>query len=256
MTDSVASGSRRGDVEGDEAAERVADDVPGGVAQRADGQPTTASDSSPIPAPAGSDRLSPQPGRSGMTRSDRGREDASDAATSGVHVVQDPAAPWRSTDGRSARLPSGTDDHGAGRRLHRHAAQADRLTVGAEREGVRERVHDGYSSPRPERFPLRRADYPGSMILAIDTSVGTAVAVVEDDGVVLAEVASEDIRSATPKRSAGFSRTSLSAAPESSGQALTHVAAGMGPGLSPGFESASRRRARSHWAAASRSCLS
>ncbi|MCR2764179.1 tRNA (adenosine(37)-N6)-threonylcarbamoyltransferase complex dimerization subunit type 1 TsaB [Microbacterium sp. zg.B48] len=70
------------------------------------------------------------------------------------------------------------------------------------------------------------------MILAIDTSVGTAVAVAEDDGVVLAESASEN-----PLGHAevigGMLHSTLAAAsvaPESSAEALTHVAAGMGPG--------------------------
>ncbi|MGZ8805302.1 MAG: tRNA (adenosine(37)-N6)-threonylcarbamoyltransferase complex dimerization subunit type 1 TsaB, partial [Microbacterium sp.] len=70
------------------------------------------------------------------------------------------------------------------------------------------------------------------MILAIDTSVGTAVAVVEDDGVVLAEAASEN-----PLGHAevigGMLQDALAAAsgaPESSGQKLAYVAAGMGPG--------------------------
>ncbi|MFB9647124.1 tRNA (adenosine(37)-N6)-threonylcarbamoyltransferase complex dimerization subunit type 1 TsaB [Microbacterium terregens] len=70
------------------------------------------------------------------------------------------------------------------------------------------------------------------MILAIDTSVGTAVAVAEDDGVVLAESSSEN-----PLGHAevigGMLQSTLAAAsvsPESSAEALTHVAAGMGPG--------------------------
>jgi len=70
------------------------------------------------------------------------------------------------------------------------------------------------------------------MILAIDTSVGTAVAVVEDDGVVLAEGATENPLGHA-EAIGGLLQQALaaaSAAPESSGQALTHVAAGMGPG--------------------------
>ncbi len=70
------------------------------------------------------------------------------------------------------------------------------------------------------------------MILAIDTSVGTAVAVVEDDGVVLADAASEN-----PLGHAevigGMLQDALAAAsgaPASSGQELAYVAAGMGPG--------------------------
>ncbi len=70
------------------------------------------------------------------------------------------------------------------------------------------------------------------MILAIDTSVGTAVAVVEDDGVVLAEGASADPLGHA-EAIGGMLQQALataSASPESSGEALTHVAAGMGPG--------------------------
>ena len=67
------------------------------------------------------------------------------------------------------------------------------------------------------------------MILAIDTSVGTAVAVVEDDGVVLAEGTSENPLGHA-EAIGGLLQKSLSAATQSSGQALTHVAAGMGPG--------------------------
>ena len=70
------------------------------------------------------------------------------------------------------------------------------------------------------------------MILAIDTSVGTAVAVVEADGVVLAENAGEN-----PLGHAEVIGTMLkdtldaaSGSPEARGEALTHVAAGMGPG--------------------------
>jgi tRNA threonylcarbamoyl adenosine modification protein YeaZ len=97
------------------------------------------------------------------------------------------------------------------------------------------------------------------MILAIDTSVGTAVAVVEDDGVVLAEAASANplchaeaiggllqdaltAASASPGAALaapgagggavlaapGAGRGAVLAAP--GGERLTHVAAGMGPG--------------------------
>ncbi|HEX5730382.1 tRNA (adenosine(37)-N6)-threonylcarbamoyltransferase complex dimerization subunit type 1 TsaB [Microbacterium sp.] len=70
------------------------------------------------------------------------------------------------------------------------------------------------------------------MILAIDTSVGTAVAVVEDDGVVLAEGASENPLGHA-EAIGGLLHTALDEAtssPESSAEALTAVAAGMGPG--------------------------
>jgi tRNA threonylcarbamoyladenosine biosynthesis protein TsaB len=70
------------------------------------------------------------------------------------------------------------------------------------------------------------------VILAIDTSVGTAVAVVEDDGVVLADAASEN-----PLGHAevigGMLQDVLAAAsgaPATSGEHLSYVAAGMGPG--------------------------
>jgi tRNA threonylcarbamoyladenosine biosynthesis protein TsaB len=70
------------------------------------------------------------------------------------------------------------------------------------------------------------------VILAIDTSVGTAVAVVEADGVVLAQNAGDD-----PLGHAEVIGTMLkeaiaaaSGSPLSRGEALTHVAAGMGPG--------------------------
>jgi tRNA threonylcarbamoyladenosine biosynthesis protein TsaB len=70
------------------------------------------------------------------------------------------------------------------------------------------------------------------VILAIDTSVGTAVAVVEEDGVVLAEGASADPLGHA-EAIGGMLQQALataSSSPESSGEALTHVAAGMGPG--------------------------
>ena len=70
------------------------------------------------------------------------------------------------------------------------------------------------------------------MILAIDTSVGTAVAVVENDGVVLAESSSENplghaevIGSLLQDVLAAASGSS-----ESNGETLAYVAAGMGPG--------------------------
>ena len=70
------------------------------------------------------------------------------------------------------------------------------------------------------------------MILGIDTSLGTAVAVVEDDGVVLAE-ASSDNPLGHAEAIDGLLRAALgeaSVAPESSAEKLTYVAAGMGPG--------------------------
>jgi len=70
------------------------------------------------------------------------------------------------------------------------------------------------------------------VILAIDTSVGTAVAVIEDDGVVLAEASSENPLGHA-EAIGGMLRSVLAAAsgsPESSAEPLTYVAAGMGPG--------------------------
>lgn len=80
-------------------------------------------------------------------------------------------------------------------------------------------------------------DYPGRVILGIDTSLGTAVAVVESDGVVRAEVSSANplghaevigslIRTALEDAAHGPIGAAGGAAPTS----LTHVATGMGPG--------------------------
>lgn len=70
------------------------------------------------------------------------------------------------------------------------------------------------------------------MILAIDTSIGTAVAVVEDDGVVLAERAS--VNPLGHAEAIGVllrdALAEASASPASASQPLTYVAAGMGPG--------------------------
>ena len=70
------------------------------------------------------------------------------------------------------------------------------------------------------------------MILAIDTSVGTAVAVVEDDGVVLAERTSENPLGHAEVIGALLqdALAAASASPGSNGEALAYVAAGMGPG--------------------------
>jgi tRNA threonylcarbamoyladenosine biosynthesis protein TsaB len=70
------------------------------------------------------------------------------------------------------------------------------------------------------------------VILAIDTSVGTAVAVVENDGVVLAEAASPNPLGHA-EAIGDLLQTALRAAsgsPQSSGEPITSVAAGMGPG--------------------------
>jgi tRNA threonylcarbamoyl adenosine modification protein YeaZ len=70
------------------------------------------------------------------------------------------------------------------------------------------------------------------VILAIDTSVGTAVAVVEADGVVLAQGASDNPLGHAEVIGTMLTETlaAASASAESGGEALTHVAAGMGPG--------------------------
>lgn len=79
--------------------------------------------------------------------------------------------------------------------------------------------------------------YPGRVILGIDTSLGTAVAVVEADGVVRAEASSPDplahaevigllIEAALSDAELG--PVGATAAPEP--VEITHVAAGMGPG--------------------------
>lgn len=83
----------------------------------------------------------------------------------------------------------------------------------------------GDSSRPGERMPPRHAYYPGEVLLAIDTSIGTAVAVIDADGVVRAE---RD--SANPLGHAeaigGLLQSALADAPGE----ITHVAAGMGPG--------------------------
>lgn len=82
-----------------------------------------------------------------------------------------------------------------------------------------------------------RADYPGSVILGIDTSLATAVAVVEDDGVVRAEASHDDplghaeiigtlLQTALADASHGPVGATSAARPVE----ITAVAAGMGPG--------------------------
>ncbi len=70
------------------------------------------------------------------------------------------------------------------------------------------------------------------MILALDTSVGTAVAVVEDDGVVLAEARSDNPlgHAEVIGRLIEEALASAWAGGESLGDPIRHVAAGMGPG--------------------------
>ena len=70
--------------------------------------------------------------------------------------------------------------------------------------------------------------YPGGVILGIDTSLGTAVAVVEPDGVVRA-----DVHSADPRGHAEVIGDLLVRALDDASVTahdVTHVAAGMGPG--------------------------
>lgn len=66
------------------------------------------------------------------------------------------------------------------------------------------------------------------MILAIDTSVGTSVALVADDGAVFIEGASQNALGHA-EAIGGLLQAALAAA-SSTGHPLTHVAAGMGPG--------------------------
>lgn len=83
--------------------------------------------------------------------------------------------------------------------------------------------------PAPDRRDRRcGGDYPGGVILGIDTSLGTAVAVVEPDGVVLAEADSAD-----PRGHAEVIGTLIAQAlseASASPADITHVAVGMGPG--------------------------
>lgn len=73
-----------------------------------------------------------------------------------------------------------------------------------------------------------RRDYPGTVILGIDTSLGTAVAVIEVDGVVRGERASADPRGHAEVIGGLLATVLADAGVEAS--AITHVAAGMGPG--------------------------
>lgn len=69
------------------------------------------------------------------------------------------------------------------------------------------------------------ADYPGEVILAVDTSLGTAVAIVDADGRRRADASSPD-----PLGHAEVVGTLLQQALAEAGQDITHVVAGMGPG--------------------------
>lgn len=89
------------------------------------------------------------------------------------------------------------------------------------------------TTPPPRARIARRSatgdrPYPGEVILGIDTSLGTAVGVVADDGRVLADVHSDD-----PRGHAEVIGDLIAAALAEAGAApaeITRVAAGMGPG--------------------------
>lgn len=69
------------------------------------------------------------------------------------------------------------------------------------------------------------ADYPGEVILAVDTSLGTAVAVVDADGRRRADASSPDALG-----HAEVIGTLVQQALTTAGDQITHVVAGMGPG--------------------------
>lgn len=71
-------------------------------------------------------------------------------------------------------------------------------------------------------------DYPGRVILGIDTSLGSAVAVVEPDGVIRSQVESADPRGHAEVIGTLIERALAEASV--SPYDVTHVAAGMGPG--------------------------
>lgn len=81
-----------------------------------------------------------------------------------------------------------------------------------------------------------RADYPGEVILAVDTSLGTAVAIVDADGRRLADSSSSDTLGHAEVIGDLLQRALAAAAAEAADEvapaptALTHVVAGMGPG--------------------------
>jgi len=69
------------------------------------------------------------------------------------------------------------------------------------------------------------ADYPGEVILAVDTSLGTAIAIVDADGRRRADASSPD-----PLGHAEVIGSLLQRALADAGDEITHVVAGMGPG--------------------------
>jgi tRNA threonylcarbamoyladenosine biosynthesis protein TsaB len=78
--------------------------------------------------------------------------------------------------------------------------------------------------PRGGRAGGARPDYPGKVFLGIDTSLGTAVALVEADGFHVAAAHSDD-----PRGHAEVIGDLIARVVDAAGT-ITHVAAGMGPG--------------------------
>lgn len=94
-----------------------------------------------------------------------------------------------------------------------------RLTDKCAAGGAREREQD-----LPERSASKH-DYPGEVILAVDTSLGTAVAIVDADGRRRADASSPDALG-----HAEVIGTLLQQALAQAGDEITRVVAGMGPG--------------------------
>ena len=82
--------------------------------------------------------------------------------------------------------------------------------------------------PPGERRHVGPGDYPGQVILGIDTSLGTGVAVVELDGVVRSQIESTDPRGHA-EVIGGLIERALAEASVRPGD-ISYVAAGMGPG--------------------------
>jgi tRNA threonylcarbamoyladenosine biosynthesis protein TsaB len=82
--------------------------------------------------------------------------------------------------------------------------------------------------PRRASAAVRSPDYPGQVILGIDTSLGTGVAVVEPDGVVRSQIESTDPRGHA-EVIGGLIEQALAEASVRPGD-IEYVAAGMGPG--------------------------
>src|SRR6187431_3229660 len=70
----------------------------------------------------------------------------------------------------------------------------DRAESSELRAMLRSWCASGHSSRAGERRHVGPGDYPGQVILGIDTSLGTGVAVVELDGVVRSQIESTDPR--------------------------------------------------------------